>query len=100
MCSDIYIFCHYLVEIEVAVGWGSKFHEYKKVEKLFFFLYADDCYHSCCILEHLVDRNMQESCKNAPKMFKNLQYEILLEKLLGGTCILYTAFLPIVIYTL
>ena len=42
------------------------------------------------ILEHLVDRNMQESCKNAPKMFKNLQYEILLEKLLGGTCILYS----------
>ena len=53
-----------------------------------------------CILEHLVDRNMQESCKNTPKMFENLQYEILLEKLLGGTCILFTAFLPIAIYTL
>ena len=43
-----------------------------------------------CILEHLFDRNMQESCKNAPKMLKNLQYEILLGKLLGGTCIDFT----------
>ena len=48
-----------------------------------------------CILEHSVDRNMQESCKNAPKMFKYMQYEILLRKLLGGTCI---AFLPILNY--
>ena len=44
-----------------------------------------------CILEHSVDRIMQESCKNAQKMFKYLQFEILLGKLLGGTCI---AFLP------
>ena len=54
-----------------------------------------------CILEHSVDRNMQESCKNATKMFKYLQYEILLGKLLGGTCI---AFLHMeyktIIYTL
>ena len=42
-----------------------------------------------CILEHSVDRNMHESCKNAQKMFKYLQYEILLGKLLGGTCIAY-----------
>ena len=33
-----------------------------------------------CILKHLDDRNMQESCKNTPKMFKNLQCELLLEK--------------------
>ena len=41
------------------------------------------------ILEHSVDRNMQESCKNALKMFKYLQDEILLGKLLGGTCIAF-----------
>ena len=42
-----------------------------------------------CILEHSVDRNMQESCKNAQKMFKYLQYEILSGNLLGGTCIAF-----------
>ena len=31
-----------------------------------------------CILEQ---KHIQESCKNAPKMFKYLQYEILLGKL-------------------
>ena len=36
MCSDIYIFCHHLVEIEVSAGLGSKFHEYKKVQNLYF----------------------------------------------------------------
>ena len=36
MCSDIYIFCHHSVDIEVSVGLGSKFHEYKKVENLYF----------------------------------------------------------------
>ena len=54
-----------------------------------------------CILEHSVDRNMHESYKNAQNMFKYLQYDILLGKLLGGTCI---AFLhieyKITIYTL
>ena len=48
-----------------------------------------------CILEHSVDRNMHESYKNAQNMFKYLQYEILLGKLLGGTCI---AFLHIKYY--
>ena len=42
-----------------------------------------------CILEHSFDRNMHESCKNAQKMFKYLQYEILLRKLLGVTCIAF-----------
>ena len=42
-----------------------------------------------CILEHSVDRNMHESCQNAQKMFKHLQYEILSGKLLGGTCIAF-----------
>ena len=47
---------------------------------------------NACILEHSVDRNMQESCKNAPKMFKYLQLEILLGNLLGGTCIAFSAY--------
>ena len=42
-----------------------------------------------CILEHSVDRNMHESCKKAQKMFIYLQFEILLEKLLGGACIAF-----------
>ena len=42
-----------------------------------------------CILEHSVKRHMHESCKNAQKMFKYLQYEILIGKLLGGTCIAF-----------
>ena len=62
------------------------------VENLYFSCMVAIVVSNVCILEHLVDRNMQESCKNVPKMFKYLQYEILLGKLLGGTCI---AFLPI-----
>ena len=73
------------------MGLGSKFHEYKKVEKLYFSCMMAIVVANVCILEHLVDRNMQKSCKHTPKMFKYLQYEILLGKLLGGTCI---AFLP------
>ena len=42
-----------------------------------------------CILEHSVDRNMHESYKNAQNMFKYLQFEILLGKLLGGTCMAF-----------
>ena len=57
------------------------------VENLYFSCMVAIVVSNVCILEHLVDRNMQESCKNAPKMFKNLQYEILLGKHLGGTCI-------------
>ena len=77
MCSDICIFCHHLVEIEVSVGLGSKFHEYKKVQNLYFPCMVAIVVTYVCILEHSVDRNMQGSCKNAPKMFKYLQYEIL-----------------------
>ena len=67
------------------------------VENLYFSCMVAIVVSNVCILEHLVDRNMQESCKNAPKMFTYLQYEILLGKLLGGTCI---AFLPIQYYRL
>ena len=51
--------------IEVSVGLGSIFHEYKKVEKNVFSCMLTIVITHVCILEHLVDRNMQESCKNA-----------------------------------
>ena len=78
-----------MVEIEVSVGLGSKFYEYKKVENLHFSCMVAIVVTNVCILEHSVHRNMQESRKNAPKMFKYLQYEMLLGKLLGGTCIAF-----------
>ena len=74
---------------------------FMNVENLYFSCMVAIVVTNVCNLEHSFDRNMQESCKNAPKMFKYLQYDILLGKLLGGTCI---AFLPmqfqITIYTL
>ena len=76
ICSVIYIFCHHSVEIEVSVGLGSKFHEYKKVENLYFSCMVAIVVTYVRILEHSVDRKTQESCKNAPNMFKYLQYEI------------------------
>ena len=60
-----------------GVGGGAKFHDYKKVEILFFSCMVTIVVTNVCILEHSVDRNMHESCKNAQKMFKYLQYEIL-----------------------
>ena len=71
------------------MGLGSKFHYYKKVAILFFSCMVTIVVTNVCILEHSVDRNMHESCKNAQKMFRYLQYEILLRKLLGGTCIAF-----------
>ena len=71
------------------MGLGSKFHDYIKVEILFFSCMVTIVVTNVCILEHSFDRNMHESCKNAQKMFKYLQYEILLRKLLGGTCIAF-----------
>ena len=71
------------------MGLGSKFHDYKKVEILFFSWMVTIVVTNDWVLENPVDRNMHESCKNAPKMFKYLQYEILLRKLLGGTCIAF-----------
>ena len=79
------------------MGLGSKFHEYKKVQNLYFPCMVAIVVTYVCTLEHSVDRNMQESCKNAPKILKYLQYEILLGKLLGSTCI---TFLPITTYTI
>ena len=83
------------------MGLGAKFHDYKKVEILFFSCTVTIVVTNVCILEHSVDRNMHESCKNAQKMFKYLQYEILLGKLLGGTCIAYLLVnirLPYILY--
>ena len=70
------------------MGLGSKFHDYIKVEVLFSCM-VTIVVTNVCILEHSFDINMHESCKNAQKMFKYLQYEILLRKLLGGTCIAF-----------
>ena len=67
MCADIYIFCHNLVEIDALVGAGSKFHEYKKVENLFFSCLLTFVVTNVCLLKHSVDRNMQESCKTHQK---------------------------------
>ena len=74
------------------MGLGSNFHDYIKLEILFFSCMVTIVVTNVCILEHSFNRNMHESCKNAQKMFKYLQYEKLLRKLLGGTC---TAFLHI-----
>ena len=71
------------------MGLGSKFYYYKKVAISFFSCMVTIVVTNVCILEHSVDRNMHESCKNAQKMFRYLQYEILLRKLLGGTCIAF-----------
>ena len=71
------------------MGLGSKFHDYKKVEILFFSCMVTILVTNVCILEHSFDRNMHESCKNAQKMFEYWRYEILLRKLLGGTCIAF-----------
>ena len=73
----------------MGLGGGAKFHDYKKVEILFLFCIVTIVVTNVCILEHSVKRNMHESCKNAQKMFKYLQYEILIRKLLGGTCIAF-----------
>ena len=73
------------------MGLGSKFYDYKKGRNFVFSCMVIIVVTNVCILDHSVHRNMQESCKNAKKIFTYLQYEILLGKLLGGTCI---AFLP------
>ena len=88
ICVQIFTYSVIIwLKLKFQWGWGSKFHEYKKV--VFSCMLAIVITH-VCILDYSVDRNVHESCENAPKMFKNLQYEILLEKLLGGTCILYS----------
>ena len=49
------------------MGLGSKFHDYKKVEILFFSCMVTIVVTNVCILEHSFDRNMHESCKMCRK---------------------------------